>query len=1164
MFAVKAAHAMEAPANRFRFSGADISRRTRASWRAGLLALALAGPGAAWAAEVDLTIAATVPTTTTLTPFTYTVTVGNAQSPATTAVNAQLALPLPANLYDISIAGVVASGGAACPAPADFVGVPGGLSTGSESITAPVPVLPSNGFCTVTVQATPLSTNSYTLGGRIDPGTADTETHDETNQSWGNTATTTSMVKLKVDKTIIAGATRGPGNRWTGAYDTDITYQLTYENQSDLDLPVGAMGDTWEDWEGDWSPQALPASSTTTLVGCVGSNGTGCPLVTATDSTDGTDLNPVAIDLAGFVLKAGSSVTITYTRKFQPPRCGAAVIHDDTNWLINQGNSYITPQWQPNSSSAEGADTAGVTLNLPLAPAGECTAIGLGWDLTKTLDSVKDAQDNVKSSAAPYQVTADGDSVHFVIVIDNKNTSATPAAATPFGLWDVVKSVAGDTAVSPTFYPAGTVQQQIQIDSCEFTGTGSTCLEGVSSYPHVVQDYSTEFQKGNWDAVKVMPGQKMTIRLSTRYRVSPEVRCVNIAGQVRNELGVTVMAAPEGSAYEGDTYKEVVTEAADILPHLPRCADISTNKTVSPVDPKPGETVTFTLDYVNSTALTTANPYNAPPSLTNVSVMDRLGPNFMPQSVTCSTERGTATPPLVSLANITGADHVFSATIPRIDLGAVVRCVVTGSVTLPGSYRNVTETALDLASGLVDPYPGNNMSSVNYGVIGPIVGLSKTLVSGGTVAGGPVRYAVVVTNGGVVPADGTVISDTPPADIATYAWTCSASGGAMCPRAASGSGSAGGEPIHETVATFPVGSSLTYAISGVLSSTPSSATLTNTASAVPPGNSSCLPDYTAPPCVDSATSTLSRVNVSKRSSAGTAALTPGGSVTYTVVASNPGPAAADGAAISDPVPAGIASQSWTCSAAGGAVCPAASGSGAVEQTIASFPAQSSLTYEISAQVSTTPPATVTNRATLAPPPGGVCEQTGRVEPCVATVSNPSAMQVAIRKTSSAGTAALTPGGSVTYTVVLSNVGSIAADGTRVVDPVPDGIEALEWTCSANGGAVCPAASGSGVLDQLIADFPAGSSLSFILTGRVSAEPPPTVVNTATATPPPGGSCVSSDPVAPCAATVSNPSASGATVTPVPVDHPWMLATLLALLAVTGGGFVRRWRGRPSA
>jgi uncharacterized repeat protein (TIGR01451 family) len=234
---------------------------------------------------------------------------------------------------------------------------------------------------------------------------------------------------------------------------------------------------------------------------------------------------------------------------------------------------------------------------------------------------------------------------------------------------------------------------------------------------------------------------------------------------------------------------------------------------------------------------------------------------------------------------------------------------------------------------------------------------------------------------------------------------------------------------------------------------------------------------------------------------------------------NSGAVDAPNTVVADPIPAGITAYAWTCAANGGAVCPSASGSGAINETIATFPAGSSVVYTIVATVSANPPAVVTNTATTTPP-NGLCLPGNTPPPCGTSVSNPPTPQVSITKTSSEP-GALTPGGSVTYTVTATNSGAVAAPGTIVSDPVPAGITAYAWTCAASGGAVCPNASGTGGLSETIATFPAGSSVVYTIVATVSANPPAVVTNTATTTPP-NGLCLPGNTPPPCSTSVSNP------------------------------------------
>ncbi len=113
---------------------------------------------------------------------------------------------------------------------------------------------------------------------------------------------------------------------------------------------------------------------------------------------------------------------------------------------------------------------------------------------------------------------------------------------------------------------------------------------------------------------------------------------------------------------------------------------------------------------------------------------------------------------------------------------------------------------------------------------------------------------------------------------------------------------------------------------------------------------------------------------------------------------------------------------------------------------------------------------------------------------------PPGPQISVTKT--ADTTVLTPGGSVTYTIVVGNVGSVDAPNTPVSDPVPSGITAFAWTCASTGGAVCPNASGSRSDQRNDRDLAAPEpSVTYTVLGDDQCESARTVVtNAATATP----------------------------------------------------------------
>src|SRR4051812_10917704 len=95
---------------------------------------------------------------------------------------------------------------------------------------------------------------------------------------------------------------------------------------------------------------------------------------------------------------------------------------------------------------------------------------------------------------------------------------------------------------------------------------------------------------------------------------------------------------------------------------------------------------------------------------------------------------------------------------------------------------------------------------------------------------------------------------------------------------------------------------------------------------------------------------------------GVTTATPGGSVTYTITASNAGPDPATGATVADTFPA-VLTCTWTCVGAGGGTCTA-SGTGNLNDSV-NLPAGGSVTYTATCAISAAATGTLSNTATVA-------------------------------------------------------------------------------------------------------------------------------------------------------------------------------------------------------
>ncbi len=303
--------------------------------------------------------------------------------------------------------------------------------------------------------------------------------------------------------------------------------------------------------------------------------------------------------------------------------------------------------------------------------------------------------------------------------------------------------------------------------------------------------------------------------------------------------------------------------------------------------------------------------------------------------------------------------------------------------------------AFNFASDDIFEYEGVYVDNVEiHKAVAQTADLEVTVTNGTTAVSAcvPVSYTVHVTNAGPDAVTNARVLDSFPGAFTGVTWTCSASAGSSC------STSAGSGDIDRTVSLLS-GGSATFVATGTLAPSPA-ATLSNTASV-----SFTAAGVTDPvPGNDSATDTDSILDadiaVTKTDGRTTAA--PGDAISYTIVASNAGPASVSGVTFSDPAPADLTGAVWTCTFAGGATCTA-SGSGSISDTI-DLPAGGSATYTLSGTLSAAP-VSLSNTATVSSPT------------CDAVEANNSATDTDIL--TCGNTTALVPDGRVTSTTLAA-------------------------------------------------------------------------------------------------------------------------------------------------
>jgi len=216
----------------------------------------------------------------------------------------------------------------------------------------------------------------------------------------------------------------------------------------------------------------------------------------------------------------------------------------------------------------------------------------------------------------------------------------------------------------------------------------------------------------------------------------------------------------------------------------------------------------------------------------------------------------------------------------------------------------------------------------------------------------------------------------------------------------------------------------------------------------------------------------------------------GTSTTYTITATNNSPFAVNGVRLSNPLPDGAVSATYTSTAAGGAAGNTASGTGAIDD-ILSMPHDSSVTYYFKVDIDPLAHGWLENIATLIGPGGlSAADDPDRLAPLV---------DLAITNTD--GVIGVRPGLALAYTIVVTNSGPDTADGAVVSVPLDAGITGVTYTSNASGGAT-GSTSGSGAIHDTLV-LPPGSSVTYWVTATVDPEAAGTFINTATVTAPAG-------------------------------------------------------------
>ncbi len=209
---------------------------------------------------------------------------------------------------------------------------------------------------------------------------------------------------------------------------------------------------------------------------------------------------------------------------------------------------------------------------------------------------------------------------------------------------------------------------------------------------------------------------------------------------------------------------------------------------------------------------------------------------------------------------------------------------------------------------------------------------------------------------------------------------------------------------------------------------------------------------------------------------------PGRTLTYTITVTNHGPSDANGATVSDTLPAQISSWTWVCSdATGGATgCDGASGLTTDFSDTVDLPQLSSITYTVTANVAGDASGTLDNSA-MVTAPGGVAE-TDATNNTATDSDEPASLQVS----KDDGLLIVSAGSMVTYQIMVTNNGSVDLTNITVTDTLPTDL-------TYQSALPAPSNISGQVLTWSGLSLTAGSSMTISVTVKVADSPASAVI-----------------------------------------------------------------------
>ena len=391
------------------------------------------------------------------------------------------------------------------------------------------------------------------------------------------------------------------------------------------------------------------------------------------------------------------------------------------------------------------------------------------------------------------------------------------------------------------------------------------------------------------------------------------------------------------------------------------------------------------------------------------------------------------------------AGQALTCALGTLSPGQSIPITLTVRVAPDVPVGTVIQNTASVSHADTDPTPANDTSTVSSPPVTTSADLSttKAAVEASATPGGTFTYRIVVTNSGPSTALNVTATDPLPAPLA---FVSSPSG---CTAIAQNV-TCGPEPAVSPGASviFDVVVRLDPAYTGNGSDINNVATADSDTPDPNPADDSSPP---APP--PPITPPQSDLQVVKNVSA--AAVTPGGTFTYTLQVTNNGPSVAVNARATDPLPA---QTTFASSVAGCTAAPSGSGQLVSCPAAASLAVGATQSYDVVVQLN---PAYTGNGSDILNSATAAADTTdpqlpNNTNPAGAPPVGPAGADVTVVKTVSAGP--ITPGETFSYTLLVSNQGPSTASDVVAGDSLPAGVtfvSSVEGCTAAGQNVTCP-------------------------------------------------------------------------------------------------------------